>query len=125
MGIDNTPELNNDFIRFKKYFQRIQKKTGAVYRNFFIGGVNQFGNPLPRKIIFYGHSLDPIDSDFIKDIFINTKSRIIIHYCDQADYEQKVINCVEILGADYVIDAVEKRTIIFTDAALEKIPEIE
>lgn len=125
MGIENDESLSNEFIRFKKYFQRIQKKTGADYKKFFIGGANQFGNPIPYKVVFFGHSLDPIDADFIKDIFAQYPKTKIIHYCSPEDYEQKVINCVEIFGAEYVIDAVAKREIIFTDEDLNNIPSIE
>ena len=119
MGIDNDPTLGNEFIRFKKFFQRIQKKTGSNYQEFMTGepaGVNEYTKP---TIVFFGHSLDPIDSDFIKDIFTrNEDNTIYIHHRDQEDYEQKVINCVEIFGPDKVINAVEKGSIIFTDKDL-------
>ncbi len=126
MGIDNDEQFNNEFIRFKKFFQRIQKQTGAVYKKFFElipRGVSE--KPIKYKVVFFGHSLDPIDADFIKDVFGLSRSSIYIHYCNQQDYEQKVINCVEIFGADYIIEAVANKTIVFTDKNLSIIPAID
>ena len=125
MGIDNDEHIGNEFIRFKKYFQRIQKKTGADYKKFFTPIPRGAGdNPIENRVIFFGHSIDPIDSDFIKDVFGLTESCFYIHYCSQGDYEQKVINCVEIFGSDYVIDAVANNKIIFTDKDLSEIPTL-
>lgn len=119
MGIENDEHLGNEFIRYKKYFQRIQKKTGSDYKLFFSLNAEEVGKQLPTKVVFFGHSLDPIDADFIREIFLVQKiDNITIHYCNPKDYEQKIINCVDILGADYLIDAVAKGTIVFTDEAL-------
>lgn len=122
MGIDNDSSLGNEFIRFKKFFQRIQKKTGSKYQTFLKDdpvGIHEYTKPI---IIFFGHSLDPIDSDFIKEVFAkNDDNTIYIHHRDQEDYEKKVINCVEIFESDKVINAVEKGSIIFTDKDLTDI----
>lgn len=116
LGIDNDSSLGNEFIRFKKFFQRIQKKTGSNYKLFFNAISNNTGLVLPQKVVFFGHSLDPIDKDLIKDIFsLCENGTIYIYYNQQEDYEQKVINLVKIFDAEYVIDAIATERIILTD----------
>lgn len=116
LGVENDTALGSEFIRFKKFFQRIQKQTGTDYKSFFLTESTSKRKPSPINIIiFFGHSLDPVDKDFIIDILNTPLSIIYIHYCNQEDYEQKVINCVNIFGDDYVIDAVTTERIIFTN----------
>lgn len=123
LGIENDNMLGNEYIRFKKFFQRIQKRTGTQYKDFFQNKRNKKRQP-KSKVIFYGHSLDPVDKDFIQDIFHLATEQIIIQYHNQDDYEQKIINLVNIFGDDYIIDAVEKKRVVFTNESLESLPYI-
>lgn len=94
-GIPDDKEENLDFVYFKKYFQRIQKKTGVVERSRF--RVNESGRVLPVNSHFFGHSLGLTDADVIREI-AGMSDKMIIYYLDQSDYESKVINLLHIFG---------------------------
>lgn len=101
-GISDDSEENLDFVYFKKYFQRIQKRTGIIDRARFY--VNENGRVLPVNLHFFGHSLGLTDSDVIREI-AGMSDKMIIYYLDQSDYESKVINLLHIFGKK---DGVEK-----------------
>lgn len=91
------PDLNDKdlhTIYFKKFFQRIQYKTGIEYKKWF-------SEDRKYNIIFYGHSMDKNDGDIIKYVILNSKNeKTTIYYVNQEDYETKVINLIEILEKD-------------------------
>lgn len=101
-GIPDNKEENLDFVYFKKYFQRIQKRTGIIDRARL--RVNESGRVLPVNSHFFGHSLGLTDADVIREI-AGMSDKMIIYYLDQSDYESKVINLLHIFGKK---DGVEK-----------------
>jgi hypothetical protein len=100
-GIPDDKEENLDFVYFKKYFQRIQKKTGVVERSRFHANESE---RIPVNLHFFGHSLGLTDSDVIREI-TEMSDKMTIYYLDQSDYESKVINLLHIFGKK---DGVEK-----------------
>ncbi|MDD6481246.1 MAG: AbiH family protein [Lachnospiraceae bacterium] len=106
---DDAPE-ELDFVYFKKYFQRIQKLTGYIDSQkmvTFSKGIEQ----LPR-VHFYGHSMDKTDGDIIEQLMSMSKGFIIYTY-DQEDYEQKVINLIDVFGKERAIDMIQNKIIQF------------
>ena len=105
-----------DLIAFKKYFQRIYKKTGCKYKEWLeITGEFQEkqghnflkpGEVFLNNIYFYGHSLDVTDKDILKDLFEFSYTQITIFYLDESDYAQKISNVIKIIGQDKLISAV-------------------
>ena len=95
LGIEDNDPSNLDTIYFKKYFQRIQKKTGREVFDWFD---EEFSSPEPIVTDIFGHSLDTTDKDIL--MLILEKSRYTnIYYYNQADYEQKIINLVRLYGS--------------------------
>lgn len=95
LGIEDNDPSNLDTIYFKKYFQRIQKKTGREVFDWFDEKISS-SEPIVTDI--FGHSLDTTDKDILMLIF--KKSRYTnIYYYNQADYEQKIINLVRLYGS--------------------------
>ena len=95
LGIEDNDPSNLDTIYFKKYFQRIQKKTGREVFDWFD---KEISSPKPIVTNIFGHSLDTTDKDIL--ILILEKSQYTnIYYYNQADYEQKIINLVRLYGS--------------------------
>ena len=113
---------NIEFIEFKKFFQRIHKETGCLYRNWV--DVIESGQAISEtiaiykeqektvretkqvnfhKVFFFGHSLDVTDKDVIRDMILSDKVKTTIFYRDKADYGQKITNLVKIIGQDELI----------------------
>lgn len=111
LGIDEylpEEEKNNklDFIQFKKYFQRIYKKTGCKYKDWLAD---------IEKVYIFGHSLDITDKDIFYEILMKEGIKTTIYYFNEKDYAQKIANVVKIIGQDELIKKVygQGRTIIF------------
>lgn len=95
LGIEDNDSSNLDTIYFKKYFQRIQKKTGREVFDWFD---EEISSPKPIVTNIFGHSLDTTDKDIL--MLILEKSQYTnIYYYNQADYEQKIINLVRLYGS--------------------------
>lgn len=95
LGIEDNDPSNLDTIYFKKYFQRIQKKTGREVFDWFDEEISS-SKPIVTNI--FGHSLDTTDKDILMLIFEKSQYTNIYYY-NQADYEQKIINLVRLYGS--------------------------
>lgn len=119
---DDKKDIEIDFIEFKKYFQRIHKETGCLYREWIdeirsddaIKETTNYsikdGDKLRQtklvdfhRVYIYGHSLDITDKDILRDFIINDKVQTTIFYLDKTDYRKKIINLVKIIGQDELI----------------------
>ena len=98
-------DTDNEYIEFKKFFQRIYKKTGSQYK-VWIG--RQKGNPVAKKdknnVYFYGHSLDVTDKDIISDLIRMENSVATIFYHNRKSLGDQISNLVKILGEDELIE---------------------
>lgn len=127
LGIDEylDDELKNvelDFIEFKKYYQRIYKKTGVEYRKW----IKYMRDQKENNIYIFGHSLDITDKDILRQLIMDTScknnnyennTRITIFYHNKKANAQQIANLVKIIGQDELIDRVsgENPTIIFKE----------
>lgn len=105
LGFDDETSGNLDFIYFKKYFQRIQKLTGYVDPNEWKPHIMGVTGGL--RIFFYGLSMDKTDGDMIRKLW-DDSHRFVIFYYSQSDYEQKVINLIDVFGKDIITEIQEK-----------------
>lgn len=109
---DDDPE-KLDFIYFKKYFQRIQKLTGYINEGRFSykdeSGITHRNE---ISVHFYGHSMDKTDGDMIQKLRAMANGFVIYKY-DQEDYEQKVINLIDVFTKDDAIKMIETGYIKF------------
>lgn len=94
LGFTSQNPDNLRTVRFQKYFQRIQKRTGIQYRNWVVRN-----NPYDSTLTIMGHSCDPTDGDALRHLVVNT-DETNVYYFDQADYERKITNFIALFGAD-------------------------
>lgn len=123
---DDEKDKNLFAVKFKKFYQRIYKRTGCVHKDWlkdYISDVkesekrNDYSrcqnlpvvefpcNETRKKILsfnvyFFGHSLDVTDKDIIKDLIDNEYSKVTIYYHNDEDYSRKIINLIKIIGQD-------------------------
>ena len=105
-----------DYIYYKKFFQRIQKKTGNFYKKWTVRPDGATLDDSPAQVYIMGHSLDKVDEGVLKDFFEEPNVKLIkIFYHSQGDYEKKVINLVDMFGKDFVIDQTGQERIVFEE----------
>ncbi|WP_075678468.1 AbiH family protein [Roseburia sp. 831b] len=110
LGFNDEDEMNLDFVYFKKYFQRIQKLTGYINEARLIDRNNVLS---PKPIVyFYGHSMDKTDGDIIVKLRSLARGFVIYIY-NQDDYEQKVINLIDVFGKEEATKLIQNGFIKF------------
>lgn len=85
-------------LPFEKSFQRIQKRTGRQYRQWFQNSSQSHSGYSSISTDIYGHSLDVADHDVLHFIIEHSETTRIF-YLDQTDYEQKIVNLVKMYGS--------------------------
>lgn len=106
LGIDDY--LSNDskeidFIAFKKYYQRIYKRTGNQYKKW----LKQIHEKREESLLYiFGHSLDETDGDILRDLINDDKIQTIIFYKNKKVLGQQIANLVKVLSRDKVIEKV-------------------
>ena len=131
LGIDEyltNESMNNDneFIQFKKFYQRIYKGTGSRYidwlekRREAINKTSKL-SPLELTIIFYGHSLDVTDGDILRKLILEEGARTIIFYHDKKALGNQISNLVKVIGEEELIKRTggNRRTILFQKTSTE------
>ena len=121
LGIDeylsgDEKNTNTSLIQFKKFYQRIYKRTGCNYMGWLseyergsdimasYGGTNEEH----LEIYIFGHSLDITDKDILRDLIYNKYSRTTIYYQNDDIYAKKIVNLVRVIGQDSLISAVNR-----------------
>ena len=112
LGIDeylsgSARDLDNKYIRFKKFFQRIYKKTGCEYVKWIERIENnplvRTPNPPEHHLYIYGHSLDITDKDILSRLIrVNNMKTTIFYYSKEA-YANQIANLVKVLGEETLI----------------------
>lgn len=123
MGVSDDFIENNDYIYFQKFFQRIQKRTGIEYKDFFEKGYNIYKGAT-AEVYIMGHSLDKTDKGVLEKFF-DEKYKVNIFYHAQWAYEEQVIKLVEMFGKERIIDAVAKKEINFIDLNKKESEDLE
>lgn len=90
---------NTTFIEFKKYYQRLHKKTGCVYKK-WIEQINKSKEGTIHNVYIFGHSLAMTDKDVLTEFIKNEKTRITIFYFSENQYSEQIINLVHMIGPD-------------------------
>ena len=110
---DTLPDLEKDSniscLKFKKYFQRIYKRTGNDYKIFLKDALEHkrtSGEPI--QSYFFGHSLAVTDGDVIRRV-IEASDHVVIFYHDDMQHREEITNLVMVLGRDKLIENAEER----------------
>ena len=113
LGVRDDAFENWDYIYFQKFFQRIQKRTGAFYKA-WIPQIRRSVEDTPIKVFIMGHSLGMTDKEILKEFFYGKYvSEITIYYHNQYAYEQLVISLVNMFGKEFVIEQTGSNRIKF------------
>ncbi len=105
-----------EFISFKKFYQRIYKKTGCKYKEWVdeirkseesnskwkYENTDYFKNNF-HNLFFFGHSLDITDKDVLKNLILNNNVYTTIFYHDKNAMGQQIANLVKVIGQDELI----------------------
>ncbi|WP_295073757.1 AbiH family protein [Ruminococcus sp.] len=112
-------EKNNDneYIEFKKFYQRIYKGTGSAYTRWLNKELIDYNEHDPEKRIhtyIYGHSLATTDADIIANL-IRKSDKTTIYYYRKSDLHDIILNLVKIIGEEELIKrtSAENQSIIF------------
>lgn len=94
---DELEQLDTRFIKFKKYFQRLEAGTDLEYAQILeiYNDMTVIGER--KELYFIGHSLDVTDEDIIKELIERSDSVKIYYHSKQAmnDY---ITNLVKLFG---------------------------
>ena len=131
-GEDKNKQL--EFIYFKKYFQRIHKETGCLYRKWieemkqynkddFLKKKKQqpslieedYAKNINHHIYIFGHSLDITDKDILKELICCENTSTTIFYVNRKVYVNQISNLVQVINQKELINRVSEpnKTIIF------------
>lgn len=113
LGIDEylegyAKDRDNEFIQFKKFYQRIYKKTGCKYVD-WVNDMETFtsvyGNPrgTANNVYIIGHSLNITDKDILSSLINTKRTKTTIFYHDQTALGNQISNLVKVLGEDNLI----------------------
>jgi len=104
LGIDDP--LDNDmahqnfeWVKFKKYFQRILLKTGSDYKDWLKGDEE-------KHVHIIGHSMDKTDHDVLREFLTDKNCRTTIYYWNEDDHNRKIEQAIAIVGRDELIEKV-------------------
>jgi len=102
---------NRTFIWFKKYFQRIYKKTGSDYKEWL-----DIAEKLKQGVEVYivGHSLAITDKDIFQELIMKSK-KTTVYYFDKVALKNLIANMVEIIGQDNLIEKTSDGSLIFLE----------
>ena len=127
LGIDEyLPEeekdKNTEFIQFKKFFQRIYKKTGCEYVNWLKEyeenniGRNASFEADELNIYIFGHSLDETDRDILRRFILDEYKKALtrkglvvrttIFHFNQDALGKQIANLLKVIGQDNLISMV-------------------
>lgn len=112
-----------DTVYFKKYFQRIYKKTDYKYVSWL--DPTDYKNYADFDTVYiHGHSLDESDKEILEKIINSVlkkdTSTVKIFYYDEKHYRQEVTNLIKVLGKDVFQKYYFQNRIIFIKQTSKK-----
>lgn len=129
LGIDeylphDRVDTDNQFVWFKKFYQRIYKETDSSYLDW----INSFetanirmakANPSKMSIFIYGHSLDVTDKDVLSRLILTKNATTYIFYHNREAMATQISNLVKVIGEESLIRMTggKERTIFFVSSS--------
>lgn len=112
-------DTDNEFIEFKKFYQRIYKMTGSKYIDWLREYENTpvYNDKKDCNIYFFGHSLDVTDKDIIARLINTPRSKTTIFYHSKEALASQISNLVKVIGEETLIKRTggTERTIVFQE----------
>lgn len=102
-------DSNTNFTIFKKFAQRIQKRTGIEnYKWFNIIKSDYEKNNKAAEVFIFGHSLDITDKDILYD-YLESEATLVTIYCKDKETEGKYIaNVIKIIGEKRLLEKINQ-----------------
>jgi hypothetical protein len=88
-----------DFINFKKYYQRIDKKTGSTYRDWL-------KTDETKNVYYIGHSFAATDYDILREFLISDDVKNTILYHTPERKKELIQRVISIIGQEELIKRV-------------------
>lgn len=116
---DKGNDVNSDLIPYQKYYQRVVKETGNLYEKYFIyTKLSEWGGAVPKNIIVFGHSVDPLDKEIFEKCFEiadlkRYNYRFIFTYYNESAKHSIVKNLAIILGKDKLVELTGNKNVVF------------
>lgn len=122
---DSSKNSDNEFIQFKKFYQRIYKMTGCRYID-WLENARETRQMMPKhkppehNLFFYGHSLDITDADILRRLILEEGFKTTIFYYSKKTLGNQIANLVKVIGEEELIKRTDgnKRTIIFRETLI-------
>lgn len=101
---------DNEFVQFKKFYQRILKNTGSLY-NEWLDRYNiqrqrfvKAPDMQPKlNVYIIGHSLDITDKEILNSIILSDETTVTIYHHSVEALEDQISNLVKIIGQEELI----------------------
>lgn len=112
LGIDEYLDISKrnkktEFIQFKKYFQRIHKRTDCEYVYWFDKEAKTEKQEKSQdEVYIFGHSLDITDGDVLSTILNCPNVCTTIFYYDDVVYGKQIANLISLLGQEVLLSKV-------------------
>lgn len=103
-------DTNTNFTIFKKFAQRIQKRTGVENYKWFkdIYNIYKKNNLDVSKVYVFGHSLDVTDKDILYN-YLESDATDVTIYCRNEETEGEYIaNVIKIIGEKRLLEKVNQ-----------------
>ncbi len=102
-----------NYAVFKKYVQRIRKKTSGEYYRLMQDLSLRERHKIMFSVHVFGHSLDITDRDILSDFFTADYADVTIH-CHSKEAEGELIaKMIALTGSDKVIEKVSRDRLRF------------
>lgn len=101
-------DSDNQFVWFKKFYQRIYKGTGSEYLDW----INQFedfnrkyqkAKPSEMRLTIFGHSLDVTDKDILSRLIMMENTKTDIFYHNRETMAKQIGNLIKVIGEENLI----------------------
>lgn len=121
LGIDeylngSSKNTDNEFVEFKKFFQRIFKGTGNLYTEWLhthqqlVDRFKDTPHPIVMNVYIFGHSLDNTDGDVLRNLILQENTNTTIFYHNRDALGKQIANLVSVVGEDELIRRTNKGT---------------
>lgn len=100
---------HTNFTIFKKFAQRIQKRTGIEHKKIYdeMKSYNSLPTDESNKVYIFGHSLDVTDKDILK-MFFDDDFQVTIFCRNEETEGEYIANVIKIIGEDELIKRVNQ-----------------
>lgn len=93
------------FIEFKKYYQRIYKKNGNIYKK-WLNEIKSAGITEDNTLYIFGHSLDETDKDILQEFIMCNGLKTVIFYRNKQQLGEQIANLLKVIGYDALLEKV-------------------